>query len=237
MTSPSPGFLHLVDFHSGLPRARAFRALKSGVYWALTTAMLGLAVQSGAVTITFKEDPNEGPVRTIVEANDCPGCLNIVQQGGQEAGTASFSAPLLFFVGFPGGQVTQYQALLVEPAGRPGEVAGSISDRLLLTVSPADPSDRVKINVSFASDSDTDVSLPPANVGAVAETGELQNISNFRWYNSLSGGAGGPFILPSNLAIQVQSDVVPEPPVSLLLGAGVLVAIAAATRRLKNWQG
>jgi hypothetical protein len=236
MIFTSRRFLSSIKFSHRPDQSRALKGFKSVCYCSLATAMLCIAMPTArAVTITFKEDPNEGPVRTIVEAQDCTGCLDIVQQGGQETGNASFLAPPQFFVGFPAGQVSQFQALLVEPANIRGEVAGSISDRVLLTVnSPSDLSQRVQINVGFASDADNNVSFPAANSGAVTETGKLQDISSgFRWYNSASGGAGGPFTLPSNLAIQVQSDVVPEPSTTLLLIAGLVAAIAAGSRRLR----
>ena len=254
MSSTSQRLLFSSTCKPKVHAGRAWRVLGRAVYCGLAAVTLcivaGAPTPASAVTITFKEDPNEGPTNTTVDVTDCQGaCFDIVQQGGNEGGTAGLSAPPNFFPGFPSAfpsQVTQYEAILVEPKNTPGEIAGSISDRVLLTVTTqsGDPSLPMRVEASFASDSDKDVHFPPAGVfppgtvGVVTETGTLQDISgNFHTFPQFGVGLREPFQLPPNLIIQVQSDLVPEPSAGVLLAAGLLVLIAAGCTRVRQRQG
>jgi hypothetical protein len=185
-----------------------------------------LAYQADAVTITFIE-AGEGPTATSVDLAGCPGCILVAATGAVEAGTASFTAPAGFFAGLPMGQ-SFAQAILVEPPGVPGEVAGAISDTVLLDISntPA----IISVLANFTSDSENVTTFPPAGFPTVPETGGMQNLSGNFVIQTAAGGFA-PFPLPGNLVIQVQSDLVPEPPGLVLLGSGALALVAVAVRR------
>ena len=198
----------------------------------VSTGMHGVVEpRASAVTISFIEAPNEGSTTTTVNLAGCPGCVLIADIGGVEEGTAAFSAPGGFFAGLPM-DVTFAQAILVEPAGMPGEPAGAVSDTVQLQI--INTPDIILVVANFFSDREDITTFPPTGFPTVVETGGVQNISaNFA--TESAPGVFTPLTLPANLVIQAQSDVViPESSTVLLLALGLLGLSASTWMRNRN---
>src|SRR5437588_2659582 len=121
-------------------------------------------------------------------------------------------------------------ALLIEPSGIPGEVAGSISDQVTITISSG-PTQLV--NIEFTSDTETG-SFPASGFAGftVIETGgEIDLTEKFSSPVIVGSANRVPYPLPAGYRITVQSDVIPEPSTWLLLGTG-LVGLAFARKKL-----
>jgi len=190
--------------------------------------LLGATCNSAAAaTISFIEPRDEGPVKATLDISECgTSCFNVTQQGDLETGVVRFSAPPTFF-DIPAGTI-RGQVTLIEPGGIPGEIGGTVSDVISITISKSvNPAAPIGVEALFSSLTEPDIQFPQPGVPVITETGKLQNISgSFYNPNGLS-----PVNLPSNLTILVQSDVVPEPSSVLLFGAGLL-GLAIARKRL-----
>ena len=175
---------------------------------------------ANAVTITFKETPQEGPVTASLDLTDCSNCIKIAETGGNETGVVSFTAPPGTF-DLPSG-VTRAEALLVDPPAISGGTS-IVSDRVLLEMN--NTPQLISITANFHSDSDNVTIFP--EFGALPESGELQDMSN-AFAKIVPGGGHPAFALPANLIIKAQSeiDIIPEPSIGLLLGCGLLVFVA-----------
>jgi hypothetical protein len=180
---------------------------------------------ANAVTITFKETPQEGPVTASLDLTDCTACIRVAETGGNETGVVSFRAPAGFF-NLPSG-ATQAEALLVDPPAVAGGTS-IVSDRVLLEVN--NTPELISITASFQSDSDNVTVFP--EFGAIPESGGLQDMSN-AFAQIVPGGVHPAYALPANLIIQAQSeiDIIPEPCIGLLLGCGLLVFAARSFKR------
>jgi hypothetical protein len=180
---------------------------------------------ANAVTITFKETPQEGPVTASLDLTDCSNCIKVAETGGNETGVVSFTAPPGFF-DLPSG-VSQAEALLVDPPAVSGGTS-IVSDRVLLEIN--NTPQLISITANFQSDSDNVTVFP--EFGALPESGGIQDMSN-AFAKIVPGGAHPVFVLPANLIIKAQSeiDIIPEPSIGLLLGCGLLVFVARSFRR------
>jgi len=139
------------------------------------------------------------------------------------------------FPGIPAGGIVGAEAVLIEPAGTPGEVAGAISDRVELSIGPsAVVGGRQEIMAVFDSDDETRApQFPPAGFKfGVQEEDRLLDITG----NFFTGGQTNPtaVTLPQNLIVKVHSDVVPEPTTVLLVGTMVAGLGLAAWRRRRQ---
>jgi hypothetical protein len=182
---------------------------------------------ANAVTITFKETPQEGPVTASLDLTDCSNCIKVAETGGNETGVVSFTAPPGVFVfNLPSG-VTQAEALLIDPPAIPGGTS-IVSDRVLLEIN--NTPQLISITANFQSDSDNVTVFP--EFGALPESGGIQDMSN-AFAKIVPGGVHPAFVLPANLIIKAQSeiDIVPEPSIGVLLGCGLLVFVARSFKR------